>query len=87
MNFDLIFYLFILIFICLSFIGFGVLVGLFFPFYQKKFNLGYLGLTGILFSTLYSYLSNYFIPHSKVHNLLFLSTGFIFFIHFFKKIF
>ena len=51
----------------------------------KNFNFGYIGLIGIFFLILYSYLSNIFISHSEIHNLLFLTIGFIYFIIFTKK--
>jgi hypothetical protein len=66
-----------------SILGYGA-------FFQKiifknkfNFNIGYLGIIGIFFLIIYSYLSNFFIPHSKIHNLILLTIGFIFFLYFF----
>ena len=51
----------------------------------NNYNFGYIGLIGIFFLILYSYASNVFFPHSEIHNLVFLSLGFIYFIIFTKK--
>lgn len=68
----------------ISIVGYGL-------FFQKiilkdivNFNIGYLGLLGIFLLILYSYLSNLFIPHSKIHNTVIIIFGLvIFFINFF----
>ena len=52
---------------------------------QKKYNFGYTGLIGIFFLILYSYFSNIFFAHSEMHNLLFLTIGFILFLITLKK--
>ena len=41
---------------------------------------GYLGLFGIFFLIIYSYITNAFIPHSKLHNFSILFLAFLFFI-------
>ena len=41
----------------------------------KKNNLGYSGLLGFLFLTIYSYFSNFFYAHSIYHNLIILILG------------
>ena len=69
----------------ISIVGYGL-------FFQKiilkdivNFNIGYLGLLGIFLLILYSYLSNLFIPHSKIHNTVIIIFGLvIFFINFFS---
>lgn len=69
-----------------SIIGYGI-------FFQKiifekltDINIGYLGLFGIFFFITYSYLSNFLIPHSKIHNLVFIFLGFVFFLkNYFSK--
>ena len=68
----------------ISIVGYGL-------FFQKiilkdivNFNVGYLGLLGIFLLILYSYLSNLFIPHSKIHNTVIIIFGLVvFFINFF----
>ena len=47
---------------------------------NDEYNFGYLGLFGIFFLIIYSYISNAFIPHSKLHNFIILFFGFLFFI-------
>ena len=66
--------------ISLSIIGYGY-------FFQKiilknklNLNIGYLGLFGIFFLILYSYLSNLFIEHSKIHNFVLIFTGCLIFV-------
>ena len=46
----------------------------------NNLSLGYFGLLGIFFLIIYSYLSNFLIPHSKIHNFVLLILGFIFFL-------
>jgi len=67
-----------------SILGYGLL---FYGSLKKinSFNFGYIGLIGIFFLILYSYASNVFFPHSEIHNLVFLSLGFIYFVIFAKK--
>tara|TARA_B110000014_G_scaffold137621_1_gene95223 strand:- start:767 stop:2434 length:1668 start_codon:yes stop_codon:yes gene_type:complete len=69
-----------------SILGYGLL---FYGSLKKinSFNFGYIGLIGIFFLILYSYISNIFFSHSQIHNLLFLTIGFIYFIIYTKKFF
>ena len=48
-------------------------------------NFGYVGLIGIFFLIFYSYVSNIFIAHSELHNIIFLIIGLIFFLLTLKK--
>ena len=75
-------YLFIII---TSVSGYGLI---FYKIIGKKnnpINFGYLGLMGIFFLTLYSYLSHLIIPHSQIHNSLVIIVGFLFFLFNFNK--
>ena len=73
----------------LSILGYGF-------FFQKiifknnlNLNIGYLGIIGIFFLIIYSYLSNLFVPHSKIHNFFVVIVGITFFIryyYFYKEI-
>ena len=73
--------------ISLSIVGYGY-------FFQKiilknklDLNIGYLGLFGIFFLIIYSYLSNLFIEHSKIHNFILVLIGLVIFIQIvFKKL-
>ena len=61
----------------------------FFLSFEKKnkseYNLGVIGLVGIFFLIIYSYLSNIFIPHSKIHNFLIILIGFLSFLYYVYK--
>ena len=80
----LIFFSYYLI-ILISILGYGC----FFLSFEKKddkfFNFGYVGIVGIFFLVIYSYLSNIFIAHSKIHNVIIILIGFFIFIIFLKK--
>ena len=67
----------------ISLIGFGLLAQKIFYREVVVDNFGYAGLFGISFFVIYSYLSNFFIPHSKTHNLILVITGLFIFIFFF----
>jgi hypothetical protein len=78
-------YIFFYIFILFSTLGYGFLF-LNLGNYTKNYNnLGYVGLFGIFFMLGYSYASNLILAHSKLHNLIFLSVGIIFFLYFYFK--
>jgi len=80
--FTLIVYYFLIFF---SIIGFGFL----FVYIVKKnnevINIGYIGLSGLFFILIYSYISNFFFSHNIIHNLLFLIIGLFFFFYFKKQ--
>ena len=83
---------FILIYTLLtaSIIGYGLIFSLKFTSYnsfeKKEISIGYIGLFGIFFLILISYLSNLIFAHNNFHNLFLISIGiFIFFYFFFKK--
>ena len=71
--------------ILFSIIGFGYLSS---RLLSIRFSLGELGLNGILFMTILSYITNLFIPHGFIHNSIFLTIGlFGFFLILKKKLF
>ena len=71
--------------ILFSIIGFGYLSS---KLLSIRFSLGELGLNGILFMTILSYITNLFVPHSFIHNSIFLVIGlFTFFLVSKKKLF
>ena len=76
------FYTFLItyIYIICSVLGYGILIcySINRTFLTK--NIGYVGLVGIFFFTIYSYFSSLFISHSFYHNIIFLSLGFLIFI-------
>ena len=67
------------IIILISIIGYGLF---FLELFKKKLdssNFGYVGLFGIYVLLIYSYLSNFIIAHSMLHNTLLIILGLIFF--------
>ena len=72
------------IIILFSIIGFGYISSKILSF---RLSLGELGLNGILFMTIFSYLTNFLITHNYVHNSIFLTIGLLgFFFSIEKKI-
>jgi len=65
------------ILILFSIIGFGSLSS---KILSVRLSIGELGLSGILFMTILSYITNFFVPHGFIHNSIFLSLGLFFFL-------
>ena len=63
--------------IVFAIIGFGYLSS---KLLSVKLSLGELGLSGILFMTILSYITNLFVPHSFIHNSIFLLIGLLAFL-------
>ena len=71
--------------ILFSIIGFGCLSS---KLLSIRLSLGELGLSGILFMTILSYITNLFVSHGLIHNSIFLAIGlFVFFLMLKKKLF
>ena len=68
--------------IVFAIIGFGYLSS---KLLSVKLSLGELGLSGILFMTILSYITNLFVPHSFIHNSIFLLIGLLAFLLILKK--
>lgn len=80
------FYFFVLFYILILFsiIGYGIVFkSIFFKF--ENINFGYLGIFGILFLLIFTYLINFFIPISSIFSSVLLSLGIIFFLNFLLK--
>ena len=60
-----------------STIGFGLIFEKLFKIHSYKLNLGFTGLTGVLFLITYSYISHFFFPHGNLHNLILIIIGLI----------
>ena len=71
--------------ILVSIVGYGSVFLSFKKKNESEFNFGVIGLVGIFFLIVYSYLSNIFIPHSKIHNFLIILIGFLSFLYFVYK--
>ena len=78
-------YIFYFYFILISILGFGFIVKNYFRLNLLENCFGYFGLIGISIILIYSYLSNLFFAHGKLHNFLFLLIGFIAFFYFIKN--
>ena len=73
--------------ILLSIVGYGYFFAALNNENKEKIHIGFSGLYGIFFLIIYSYFSNLFIPHTKIHNSIVLSFGLIlFFFFYFKKL-
>ena len=54
----------------ISTIGFGLLFEKIFNLTDLKFNLGFTGISGLLFLIVYSYISHLFTSHGILHNFI-----------------
>ena len=61
--------------ILVAILGYGLFFLKIFRIKSINNDFGYVGLFGIYVLIIYSYLSNFFIGHSKIHNILLLSIG------------
>ncbi len=68
------------IFIICSSLGYGFLIEKFVNKSNSIRNLGYIGLSGVFFLIIYSYLSSLFIGHGLIHNSILLGFGFLIFL-------
>ena len=73
------------ILILTSILGYGSFFLKIFKIKLTSNNFGYVGLFGIYVLLIYSYLSNFFIAHSKIHNILLLTLGIVIFFFKFLK--
>jgi hypothetical protein len=89
MIYDLLIIYFIVLLITFSFIGYGFILANFVDNNLLKFNIGYIGLIGLFFSTLISYFTIFFLSHNYLHNLIFHFIGLLSFFYFlnYNKIF
>ena len=69
----------------ISVLGYGLFFLKTLKFKIDSCNFGYVGLFGIYILIIYSYISNLFIAHSELHNILILLIGIMFFMIIFKK--
>jgi ABC-type Fe3+-siderophore transport system permease subunit len=70
-------------FIIFSITGFGLFFSSVIFKKNTNFNIGYNGIFGLFFVSIYSYISSNFFSHSFVHNLLFNFVGIFLFIYYF----
>ncbi len=77
-------YILYFFFILFSILGFGLASKNFFKINLEDNCYGFIGIIGILFILIYSYSTNFFFEHGKIHNILFLLAGFLLFIFYIK---
>ena len=77
---------FYLILIVSSILGYGFLLAKFLNNNLLKYNLGYIGILGLLSLVLISYTTIFFVKHDYVHNLIIHFIGLISFAYFFHKL-
>ena len=76
---------FYLILIISSILGYGFLLANFLNKNLLKYNLGYIGILGLLALVLISYTTSFFVRHDYVHNSIIHFIGLISFFFFFYK--
>ena len=77
---------FYLILIVSSILGYGFLLSNFLNKNLLKYNLGYIGILGLLFLVLVSYTTIFFTKHDYVHNIIIHFIGLVSFAFFFSKL-
>ena len=73
--------------IVLSVVGHGLLAIKLTKTNVSTEEIGFVGLIGIFFLILYSYITHFFISHSYLHNIIFITTGLVSIYYFRSKIF
>ncbi len=86
---ELLSFIFIYSFLTISILGYGFLFSKKLTKYNNfelnSISIGYIGIFGIFFSIVISYLTNFIFPHNNLHNLIYIFFGLIFFFIFYKK--
>ncbi len=81
---DITIYFLFFFLILISILGYGVVLKSSFKYLIKENCFGYTGIIGVFFFIIYSYISNFFISHNNLHNIIFILLGIIFFFYFYK---
>ncbi len=85
MSTNFIYFILFYFLIIFSTFGYGLLFNNIFKLEKYKLNYGFIGLIGIFFLIIYSYISHYFIAHGIIHNFILIFCGIFLFFYFFKK--
>lgn len=80
---NIFFLFFFYFFIIFSITGFGLFFSTVFFKKNTDFNIGYNGIFGLFFVSIYSYISSNFFSHSSLHNLLLNFIGVFLYIYYF----
>ncbi len=83
---ELIVFIFTYFLLSLNIIGYGYFFAKNITTYNKNSHIGYIGLYGIVFLTLISYLTNLIIKHDYLHNVIIQIIGIFFFFQYFLSI-
>ena len=73
------FFYFFLFLSFFSVLGYGLIFNAAFNLKYENLNLGKIGILGLFFLTVISSFTHIFIPHGFIHNIFFVSLGFIYF--------
>jgi hypothetical protein len=84
-NLNIFFLFFFYFFVIFSITGFGLLFSSLIFKRHSDFNIGYCGIFGLFFTSIYSYITSNFFAHSLNHNFFFNFLGTVLFIYFFFK--
>ena len=85
MFYNLFIFIFYYVLILFSIVGYGSFFLRLCKLDARLENFGYNGIFGIFFLIIYSYLSNFFIAHTEIHNALIILLGIFFFISSVRK--
>ena len=85
MFYNLFIFVFYYVLILFSIVGYGSFFLRLCKLDARLENFGYIGIFGIFFLIIYSYLSNFFIAHTEIHNALIILLGIFFFISSVRK--
>jgi hypothetical protein len=66
--------------ICISTVGYGLLLNYLLKFENSNYNYGLMGLLGLFFLSIIANLTHIIVPHNYIHNLIIIFFGFSFFI-------
>ena len=83
---ELIVFILTYLLLSLNIIGYGYFFAKNITTYNKNSHIGYIGLYGIVFLTLISYLTNLIIKHDYLHNVIIQIIGIFFFFQYFLSI-
>ena len=82
---NLLIFIFYYVLILFSIIGYGFFFLRLCKLDKRLENIGYIGIFGIFFLIIYSYLSNFFVAHAEIHNVLIILLGLFLFISSVRK--
>ncbi|MDB3903937.1 hypothetical protein N9297_04185 [Candidatus Pelagibacter sp.] len=82
---NLLIFIFYYVLILFSIIGYGFFFLRLCKLDKRLENIGYIGIFGIFFLIIYSYLSNFFVAHAEIHNVLIILFGLLNFIFSVRK--